>query len=161
MRALKLTIAAVLLAFAPVAASADGAHSQTKATAMVGEIHVSDGWVRAHLPNRPTAGYLSLKNTGDAADRLISASSPAFKTIEIHESRMEDGVMKMEPVTGVSIDAGATAVLEPGGYHLMMFGGSGLKEGDTVEVTMVFETAGSVTLTMPVSKRGPKKAHNH
>ena len=73
MRALKLTIAAVLLAFAPVAASADGAHSQTKATAMVGEIHVSDGWVRAHLPNRPTAGYLSLKNTGDAADRLIDA----------------------------------------------------------------------------------------
>lgn len=138
-----------LLVAAPLSAGAGEAGMARKDGIMV-----SDAWIRAALPNRPTAGYMMVKNSGDSADRLVAARSDAFETIELHESKMKDGVMTMGPIPSVDVAAGGMAMLKPGGMHLMMFGGTGLKAGDAATVTLVFEGAGEITMTIPVRKSG-------
>src|SRR5471032_1431700 len=65
------------------------------------------------------AGYMTITNKGAAADRLLSASSPAAEKIQVHEMSMDGGIMKMRELPGgLPIDAGKTVSLAPGGYHL-------------------------------------------
>ena len=155
-----LSILVMTFALLQTTAYAGDNHSSHGAKAHGGHIAVSDAWIRAGLPNRPTAGYLVLRNSGDADDRLLEVRSPAFKIIELHESKMEDGVMKMAPIVAIEVAAGGMAMLKPGGKHLMMFGGKDLSEGTEIEVTLIFEKAGEVTLTVPVVKRGGGHGHH-
>ena len=69
---------------------------------------------------------------------------------------MVGGVMKMRPVEkGLTIDPGKTVKLAPGGYHLMMMDlKSQLKQGDKVPVTLEFEKAGKVTVSLDVAGVG-------
>jgi copper(I)-binding protein len=68
----------------------------------------------------------------------------------------ENGVMKMRPVEqGLTIDPGKTVKLAPGGYHLMMMDlKSPLKQGDKEPVTLEFEKAGKVTVSLDVEGVG-------
>lgn len=104
------------------------------------DIAVSDALIRTPPQGRDmTAGYMTLTNTG-GADRLIGASSDAAAKIELHHNTMENSVMRMRRVDGVDIPAGGEARFEQGGYHLMIFGAKGLAEGQSVTVTLDFET---------------------
>jgi periplasmic copper chaperone A len=69
---------------------------------------------------------------------------------------MNNGVMTMRPLDGgLTIDPGKTVKLAPGGYHLMMFDlKAPLKQGDTVPVTLEFEKAGKVKLSLDVQGIG-------
>jgi copper(I)-binding protein len=102
-----------------------------------------------------TAGYMTLINAGSAADRLISASSPAARSVEIHETRAgTGGMMQMQPRPGgVVIPAHGSAVFAPGGLHLMIMGLSqGLDEGDAFPLTLRFEHAGSIDILAMVQR---------
>jgi copper(I)-binding protein len=98
------------------------------------------------------AGYMTITNKGAAADRLVSASSPAAGKVEIHEMKMQDGIMKMRELAGgLPIEAGNAAALAPGGNHLMLVElKAPLKPGDKVPVTLNFEKAGKVDVTLDV-----------
>lgn len=69
---------------------------------------------------------------------------------------MKDGVMTMRSLdNGLTIDPGKTVKLAPGGYHLMMFDlKDPLKQGDTVPVTLKFEKAGEVKVSLAVQGVG-------
>lgn len=69
---------------------------------------------------------------------------------------MNNGVMKMRPIDkGLTIEPGKTVKLAPGGYHLMMFDlKSPLKQGEKVPVTLEFEKAGKVTVSLDVQAVG-------
>ena len=69
---------------------------------------------------------------------------------------MNEGVMKMRPVEGgLAIDPGKTVKLAPGGLHLMMTDlKSPLKQGDKMPVTLEFEKAGKVAVTLDVQGVG-------
>ena len=69
---------------------------------------------------------------------------------------MNNGVMTMRPLDkGLTIEPGKTVKLAPGGYHLMLFDlKSPLKQGDKVPVTLEFEKAGKVTLSLDVQGVG-------
>ncbi len=69
---------------------------------------------------------------------------------------MNNGVMKMRPVEGgLAIDPGKTVKLAPSGYHLMIMDlKSPLKQGDKVPVTLEFEKAGKVAVTLDVQGVG-------
>ena len=122
------------------------------------EIMVQSGWMRAKIPSRPAAGYFELINHGPA-DTMLSAASPAFKTVEIHTHTMTDGIMRMRKLDRLATPAHETIVFQPHGLHLMMFDPvKQLKNGDTVEVTLVFETAGEITLSLTVGDK--KQAHS-
>jgi hypothetical protein len=116
-------------------------------------IEVIHPWARPTIPNRPGAAYFGIHNLGDAPDRLIGARAEGVGKIEIHKAEQMDAVMTMAPVDAVDIPAGGMAHLGPGGVHLMMFGiDSPLKEGGTLEMILIFESAGEVAINVPVSK---------
>ena len=117
------------------------------------DIEVMHPWARPTIPNRPGVAYFGIHNQGDTADRLIGAHAEGVTKIEIHKAEQKQGVMTMAPVEAVDIPAGGMAHLGPGGFHLMMFGiDPPLKLGDTLEMTLIFETAGEVAITVTVSK---------
>lgn len=133
---------------------AAGLAAATPAVAAEGPISVSDAWSRPGLPDRPAAGYLTIHHSGAEADRLTAAASPAFPEIELHLSRMQDGVMKMQRVTAIEIPPGGTVTLAPGGYHLMLFGAeTPFAEGETFPLTLTFDGAGAIETSVSVERR--------
>lgn len=123
----------------------------------VGNIMIDHAWARATpLGAKVGGGYLTIKNTGAIPDRLISASSPAASKVEVHEMAMDKGVMKMRPVNdGLSVAPGQSVTLAPGGYHFMMIGlRAPLKKGETVPLTLKFEKAGEVKVTLDIEGIG-------
>lgn len=106
-------------------------------------------------PGVVAVGFLTIENTGAAADRLLSVSSPMVERVEIHLMSMDGGVMKMRAqMDGVSVPASATLQLQPGGYHLMLFGPrAALKEGDRVPLILKFAHAGSLQTELMVEPR--------
>lgn len=123
----------------------------------IGQLSISQPWTRATPPKAQTAGgFLTIENAGTAPDRLVGASSPIAGRVEIHEMRMDNGVMVMRPAAdGITIPAGGSASLAPGGFHLMFMQlKEGLKEGDTVPVVLNFEHAGNIEVRFPVGSVG-------
>jgi copper(I)-binding protein len=99
-----------------------------------------------------TGCYLTL--TTPSADRLVSARSPEANQVQIHESRIESGMMMMRELReGLPLPAGETVALEPGGNHLMLLGvKEPLVAGDTVSLTLTFETSPPLQVTARVGQ---------
>ena len=99
-----------------------------------------------------TACYLTLTASGE--DRLLSVASPLAARVEIHESRIESGMMMMnEMIGGLPLAPGAKAELKPGGSHIMVMGLSApLAPGDTVPLTLTFATAEPVEVVATVNQ---------
>ena len=57
-----------------------------------------------------------------AADVLDKNGQPIADKVELHTTRMENGLMKMEHLAGIRIEAGKQARLAPGGNHIMIMG---------------------------------------
>jgi len=122
-----------------------------------GDLMLDNAWTRATPGGAKVAGgYISIENKGAAADKLIGGSSPAAGKVEVHEMTMDNGVMKMRPVKdGLPIPAGQSIKLAPGGYHIMLMElKAPLKKGDKVPVTLNFEKAGAVNVTLDVQDIG-------
>jgi hypothetical protein len=122
-----------------------------------GDLVISQAWTRATPGGAKTGGgFVTIENKGTAPDKLIGASSDGAGKIEVHEMKMDNGVMKMRPVEGgLAIDPGKTVKLAPGGYHLMMMDlKSPLKQGDKMPVTLQFEKAGKVAVSLDVQGVG-------
>jgi len=131
-----------------------GAALPFAAAAAESEITVSDPYVRLAPSGAPAnAAYLVIKNSGAADRQLVKAESPAANSVEVHEHRNENGVMKMREVGSIIIKAHGQTELKPGGYHLMLFGvKSALKEGDSVAITLVFDDGSRQAIEARVRK---------
>lgn len=156
----RLTISAFLLA----AAVAITPLALAPAALAQSTVSVENAWSRAQIVGRNGAIYLTLKGQ-DGGDRLMGASSPVASSVELHETVMDQGVMKMREVKGMQIPAGGTVMLQPGGLHIMLMNlKQPLKEGESVPLTLVFEKAGPVTTSATVAKAGassPGGGHSH
>lgn len=98
-----------------------------------------------------SAGYLTIANGGESADRLISVSSPRAASVEIHEMIMDGAVMQMRPLTAVDVAPGESVALAPGGKHLMFLGVTQpFTEGEEIPVQLTFENAGVMDISLPV-----------
>ena len=133
--------------------------SPTQAAAGPRGVQARDAWIALPPTGAPTAGaYLTLKNEGETADRLLSASTSAGESLELHSMSMAGGVMRMRPAPeGLAIGPGSTVVLGPGGdYHLMLIRPKRpLQVGDQVPATLRFTRAGSVKILFKVEVRSP------
>ena len=119
----------------------------------VGDISIMNPVARATPANAPvSAGYMTITNNGAQADRLIAVESDFSERGEIHEMAMDGDVMKMRELeSGIELPAGESVTLMPGGLHLMFMGlNEQLLEGETRDVTLTFENAGSVDLSLDV-----------
>ena len=122
-----------------------------------GDLVITQAWTRATPSGAKTGGgFLTIENKGGTPDKLIGASADGAGKIEVHEMAMNDGVMKMRPVEGgLAIDPGKTVKLAPGGFHLMMMDlKAPLKQGDKLPVTLQFEKAGKVNVSLDVQGVG-------
>jgi len=122
-----------------------------------GDLVISQAWSRATPGGAKVAGgYLTIENKGAAADRLVSVSADIAGKAEVHEMAMDNGVMKMRPLDkGLVVDPGKTVKLAPGGNHLMLQELKGpFKEGEKVPVTLEFEKAGKVAVSLDVQGVG-------
>jgi copper(I)-binding protein len=89
------------------------------------------------------AVYVLIENRGSEPDVLLSAVSDAATTVELHETRLEGGVMRMRPLARVDLPPGGRVEMKPGGHHIMLLGLTrDLRAGDTVAVRLRFEKAG-------------------
>lgn len=129
-----------------------------------GAIVVEQPWIRA-TPGGATiaGGYMTIVNTGKSADRLLGGSTPAAKRFEIHEMKMEAGIMKMREVTtGLELRPGQKLLLKPSGYHVMMMDLSEpLKQGDIVQGELRFEKAGAIAVKFQVESIGAQGPSPH
>ncbi len=106
---------------------------------------------RARLtPARVGAVYLTLVNTSGREDRLLSAESTTAGRVELHEVIAQGELLQMHPrPEGFVVPAGGRVELAPGGKHLMLYA---VQDSPTsVALTLRFEKAGTVQLSVPVS----------
>jgi len=124
-------------------------------------LYVMDPWTReSPMLDLAGAAYMIIHNSTDADDALVGVSSPAAESVELHLSSMdEEGMMSMNQVDEIPILAHADAVLEPGGYHVMLIDlVAPLEEGAEVELDLEFMTADPQTVTAPVMAAAPMMA---
>jgi copper(I)-binding protein len=102
------------------------------------DVTIADAWVRGTVPGQKATGaFMQITSPTDAA--LVAAASPVAKTVEIHEMKMDGGMMRMRAVQQIPLPAGKPVPLAPGGYHVMLMDlDQPLKEGDSVTVTLTF-----------------------
>ncbi|MCP5150592.1 MAG: copper chaperone PCu(A)C [Ectothiorhodospiraceae bacterium] len=118
----------------------------------LGAITIESPWVRLVPPvSETSAGYMTLRNAGTEADRLLAAAAPVSKRTELHTHVMEGGLAKMRQVDAVEIPAGGAVSFAPGGLHIMLIGlARPLDAGESIPVTLTFERAGRVEVVYPV-----------
>jgi copper(I)-binding protein len=140
-------MAALLLA-APTAAKAPALHTS--------------GWAGAGVSS--SAAYVTVHNGGRTADRLLGATSPAAASVSIHESSNVGGVARMRAAGALVLAPGAAIAMKPGGLHIMLMGlKAPLRPGSRLPLTLRFQKAGNVQVSLPVlapGSIGPADGHH-
>lgn len=106
---------------------------------------------------RTGAVFVTLYNPQTGVDKLLGASSDKAATVEIHESYVDeaDGTMQMRKVDSVEILPSQQVELKPGGYHIMLIDlAAPLVQGETFDVTLNFQNAGSVVVPVMITAPG-------
>ena len=105
------------------------------------EVVVTGAWVRATVVSQKATGaFMKLVSDNDVT--LVSARSDIAGTVEVHEMKMENDVMRMRAVDGLKLPANQLVELKSGGYHLMMMDlKKQLKLGTEAQITLVFKNA--------------------
>ena len=129
-------------------------------------ITVKDAWVRTSVPGQMATGAF-MKITARENSKLVALSSPVAGVVEVHEMKMDGGIMKMRAVEGgLDLPAGKTVELKPGGYHVMLMDlKAALPKDSTVPLTLVFKDARGVEhkleLKLPVAVSLEATPHKH
>jgi len=119
-----------------------------------GELELGTAWARARAPGSIAAAvYLRIDNRTAEDERLVGGGTVIADSVELHiHVEGDEGMMRMEEVGEIAIPAGGSAVLGPGGAHLMLFGlgDDGLGEGESFPMTLRFAEAGEREVTVHV-----------
>jgi copper(I)-binding protein len=67
-----------------------------------------------------SAAYLSLTNYTDTTIRISHVESPQYDSVQLHETRIENGIAKMRRMPALEVPAGQSVRLQRGGKHLML-----------------------------------------
>lgn len=127
-------------------------------TASLAQVTVSEPWVRGTVEGqRATGAFMTLLASSDVV--LVGASSPVAGVVEIHETRMEGGVMKMRAVDRLALVSGRALLLAPGRHHVMLMGlRKPLQSGEAVTLSLTFETSdgkrNAIDIVAPVRPLG-------
>lgn len=133
-------------------------------------IMIHEPWAKVSFKNG--AAYMIVHNGDTYATELVRVTSPIAKRIELHNVVKENGVFKMIALgkNGITIPAGEKVVLEPNGYHIMVFGiEKSLKEGDTLPLVLHFYGGAPErnarkeinVVVKPINHKMDHSGHNH
>jgi periplasmic copper chaperone A len=117
-------------------------------------VTVEEAWIRLPAaPGRPGAAYFTLRSDGPSPT-LAGVSSPQAERIELHETRTEENIARMVPVSKLQFPEDGELRFAPGGRHAMLFGlDPALKPGDRISLSFTFEPPMQVAADAEV--RGP------
>jgi copper(I)-binding protein len=83
-------------------------------------MQVREPWAKATVPGQKVGGvYMEIVARENL--RLTGVRSAVAEAAEVHQMKMENGMMRMRKVAFLELPAGKTVKLEPGGYHIMLF----------------------------------------
>lgn len=117
----------------------------------IGTVEIRDPWSTGGIRNGAGAAYCTLVNTGTEPDTLLSVSSPACERTELHEMIEQDGMRKMRAVRNIVLPPSGSAVLKPGGTHIMLLSlHDTQRKGDTLALSLTFSRAGTTSVSLPV-----------
>jgi copper(I)-binding protein len=147
-------------ALAPATVLAQSPVPQAGAQASPAPVQVQNAWSRATPPHAST-GVIYMTLTSPGGDKLIGASSSVATEASVHETQMQDNVMRMRPIVGgLDLPAGKAVSLAPGGYHIMLEGlKAPLHAGQSVPVHLTFEKAPPQDITVQVRAVGRADDH--
>ncbi|PRH77626.1 copper resistance protein CopZ [Streptomyces solincola] len=110
------------------------------------KLHVSDAYIPQPVGD-VAGGFLTVTNTGGAADKLLSVTSPLSDDIQIHKTVDQ----KMQQVDSLDVPANGALDLERGGNHLMFMEiKKQPKQGEKVAVELRFERSDPIRIELPV-----------
>lgn len=136
------------------------------------QVRIDNAWARATVAGQKATGAF-MRITAPQATQLVAVSTTVAGVAEIHEMKMDGGVMRMRAIAALDLPAGQAVELKPGGYHLMLMDLKGpLAKDASVALTLTFRDAKGVEsrqqLTVPVSTSMPQGpmpasggAHSH
>lgn len=123
-------------------------------------VNVQNAWARATVKGQMATGAFMTLTAKEGAT-LVGVASNVAGVAQVHEMKMDNGVMKMAAVKGgLDLPAGKAVELKPGGYHLMLMDlKAPLAKDSTVPVTLIFRDAKGVEskleLMLPVAVTAP------
>ena len=119
------------------------------------DLTFESAWIRAMPPGmKMTAGFGRLHNAGTQPIELTTFASPQFGNVSLHRTELVEGVSRMREITSLSIAAGQTVELAPGGYHLMlMMPVAPLAEGARATLDMSADDGRVFRFELPVERR--------
>jgi len=126
-----------------------------------GDLMIDHPWARELPPTAATsAAFFTLHNHGAQEDRLLGASTPVAGKAELHTHIHMGEVMRMQKIDSASIPAHGMTEFVPGGNHVMLFDlKQPLKAGDSFPLTLQFEKAGKVEVTVNVEAAPAQHEH--
>ncbi len=128
-------------------------HAQTSSSNAITADHP---WARATPAGlKIGAAYVTLINTGTSSDQLQGATTPVADKVQFHRATEENGVARMRELRTVEVAPGGKVTFSPGDLHMMLLGlKQPLKEGQSFPLTLDFEKAGKIEVTVSVANVG-------
>ncbi len=122
-------------------------------------IEVTAPFARASIPGMSMgAAFMQLDNHGKEERLLVEARSDVAKHVEIHNHVKVDGMMRMRQMAHIHVKPGQTKTLQPGGLHIMFMGlHQPLKQGESFDLTLIFDDGSSKTVAIPIKAIGATK----
>jgi len=113
--------------------------SVSSASVLAADVEIKNPWVRGTVSGQQATGaFMEIISKSGAT--LVGASSPSAGVTELHEMKMDGGVMRMRAIPRLDLPAGKPVALGPGGYHVMLIQlKQPLKKGDRVALTLQIE----------------------
>ncbi|MDG1825554.1 MAG: copper chaperone PCu(A)C [Henriciella sp.] len=154
---MRLLIAAIALATAAACSPAGTEVAETNDLTITQDASINpviaykDAFIMEPIGGRDmTMGGVTI-DVSAADTKLVAASSPSIGAIELHTMAMIDGKMTMRQVEGFEVKSGEQLELKRGGNHFMMFDvGTDVVGGETVDITLEFDTGAEETLKIVV-----------
>lgn len=120
-------------------------------------------WIAEAPPvSKVLAAYMTIKNPTNRDQKLVSAESTDFSSIEFHRTVYKDGMASMKPQQYLMVPASNELVLKPGDYHMMLFNPARkLSAGDESAILLKLENGNTIEVTAAVKKSSAEDSHDH
>ena len=108
------------------------------------------------MPATPgiTAAYLTIKNSGDTDDELVSVRTSSAGQSMLAQNTTTGGSGGMHEVQGIAVPAHGSVTLNPFGADVMLTDTHPLHVGETVTLILTFQKIGDVTVQATVTPPG-------
>ena len=118
-------------------------------------LQISEAWSRATVEGRMGAVYATIENTSDHAIRIESIKTSVAMMAQVHESYLDNGMMRMRHIEQFTIPAGEVRKLAPGGLHTMLMRlPKPLVEGTTFETKFELDSGDDLGVPVVVGSMG-------